>query len=65
MNLFNMIPKIPKNTKNSFCLSPDHTIEDVLKIKEEHGYSSVPITESGKIGSKLMGMITSRVLNLF
>lgn len=42
------------------CLSPSHTIKDVISIKEKHGFSGIPITETGKMHSKLMGMISSR-----
>ncbi|MEW6357916.1 MAG: IMP dehydrogenase [Planctomycetota bacterium] len=42
------------------CLSPDHIIADIDRIKEEHGFSGVPITENGKIGSKLVGLVTER-----
>jgi IMP dehydrogenase len=41
-------------------LSPHHTVEDVDKIKERFGYSGVPITENGQLGSKLLGIVTSR-----
>ena len=41
-------------------LSPDHTIRDVDRIKEQHGFSSVPITEDGTLGSKLVGIVTGR-----
>ncbi len=41
-----------KKYKNGFitaplCLSPDHTIADVDKIKREHGFSGIPITLDG------------------
>ena len=41
-------------------LSPRHTVEDVDRIKERFGYSGVPITENGQLGSKLLGIVTSR-----
>ena len=41
-------------------LSPDHTIEDVHRIKREYGFSGIPITEDGTIKSKLVGMVTNR-----
>jgi IMP dehydrogenase len=54
-----------KKYKNGFitnpaCLSPQHTIEDVLNLKRLYGFSGVPITENGQMGSKLLGMVTSR-----
>ncbi|MFP4026461.1 MAG: IMP dehydrogenase [Candidatus Brocadiia bacterium] len=41
-------------------LSPDDRIEDVDQIKEEHGFSGVPITEDGELGSQLVGIVTRR-----
>uniref|UniRef100_A0A2I2ZYA5 Inosine-5'-monophosphate dehydrogenase n=1 Tax=Gorilla gorilla gorilla TaxID=9595 RepID=A0A2I2ZYA5_GORGO len=41
-------------------LSPLHTVGDVLEAKMRHGFSGIPITETGTIGSKLVGIVTSR-----
>ncbi|TAL36415.1 MAG: IMP dehydrogenase [Spirochaetes bacterium] len=41
-------------------LSPEHTIADVDSIKERHGFSGIPITEDGKLYSKLVGVVTNR-----
>uniref|UniRef100_A0A2I2ZVE6 IMP dehydrogenase n=1 Tax=Gorilla gorilla gorilla TaxID=9595 RepID=A0A2I2ZVE6_GORGO len=41
-------------------LSPLHTVGDVLEAKMHHGFSSIPITETGTMGSKLVGIVTSR-----
>ncbi|EER17940.1 inosine-5-monophosphate dehydrogenase, putative [Perkinsus marinus ATCC 50983] len=41
-------------------LGPDATIADVDKIKATRGFSTVPVTESGSMGSKLLGLVTSR-----
>lgn len=41
-------------------LSPDHTIEDIDEIKEKYGFSGIPITEDGKLYSKLVGIVTNR-----
>jgi IMP dehydrogenase len=54
-----------KKYKNGFitspaCLSPSHTVADVLRLKSTYGFSGVPITLDGKLGSKLLGMVTSR-----
>jgi IMP dehydrogenase len=41
-------------------LSPDHTIADVDRIKAELGFSGIPITEDGTLGSRLLGIVTNR-----
>jgi IMP dehydrogenase len=57
--------KLVKKFKNGFitnpsCLSPEHTIADVDKLKEEFGFSGIPITVDGKMGSKLIGIVCHR-----
>ena len=41
-------------------LSPNHTIADIDRIREQHGFSGIPITEDGTLGSKLLGIVTKR-----
>ncbi|CAF0873828.1 unnamed protein product [Adineta ricciae] len=41
-------------------LAPTNTVADVYAIKKSHGFSGIPVTESGKINSKLLGLITFR-----
>ncbi|GJE94346.1 IMP dehydrogenase [Phanerochaete sordida] len=41
-------------------LSPQHLVEDVLDIKERLGFSGIPITDSGSLGGKLLGIVTNR-----
>ncbi|OLY82424.1 Inosine-5'-monophosphate dehydrogenase [Smittium mucronatum] len=41
-------------------LSGDHTIHDVLEIKRRLGFGGFPITETGKLGGKLIGIVTMR-----
>ena len=41
-------------------LTPDHTLEDVLLLKEKKGHSTMAITENGQPNGKLMGIVTSR-----
>ena len=54
-----------KRFKNGFitdpiCLSPDSTVGDVMAFKQKHGYSGIPITDSGVMGGKLMGIVSNR-----
>jgi|EP00945_MAST-04E_sp_MAST-4E-sp1_P004990 IMP dehydrogenase len=43
-----------------YCMSPNQTLSDVDKLKEEKGYTAIPITETGGVGGKLLGILTSR-----
>ena len=45
----------------SLCnLRPDSTLDDVLKLKEKTGHSTVSITEDGTASGRLLGIVTSR-----
>merc|ERR1719359_514566 len=41
-------------------LSPEDRIEKVDELKYATGFSTVPITMNGKVGGKLVGIVTSR-----
>ena len=41
-------------------LGPKNTVEDVYEIKRSYGFSGIPITEDGKLNSKLIGIVTRR-----
>jgi len=41
-------------------LSPNNCVSDVDTIKHKYGFSGVPITVDGKMGSKLVGIVTNR-----
>ena len=54
-----------KRWKNGFItdpktLSPTHTLADVEAIKKRYGFSGVPITDTGRMGGKLLGIVTNR-----
>jgi IMP dehydrogenase len=60
--------RLVKKYKNGFitdpaCLSPNNSIADVDQLKEKFGYSGIPITVDGKLGSKLTGIVTNRDLD--
>ncbi len=45
---------------SSSNVSPNHTLADILAIKEETGHSTVAVTEDGTASGKFVGIITSR-----
>ena len=54
-----------KNFKAGFVvsianLSPEHTLKDVLQLKEKTGHATIAITEDGTLATKLMGIVASR-----
>ncbi|BFZ55465.1 inosine-5'-monophosphate dehydrogenase [Savitreella phatthalungensis] len=57
--------KLVKKFENGFIvdpivLSPSAKVSDVRRIKETAGFSGLPVTDTGKLGGKLLGIITSR-----
>ncbi len=59
-----MIKKV-KNFKAGFVVSnanltPNHTLADVIALKERIGHSTVGITEDGSPNGKLLGILTGR-----
>jgi len=54
-----------KRFKNGFITDPlvlkaDNKISDIDAIKAKYGFSGVPITVDGRMGSKLVGIVTTR-----
>lgn len=43
-----------------FTVSPSDKLKDLDAIKERYGFSGFPVTETGKMGSRLVGIVTSR-----
>ena len=41
-------------------LSPQHRVSDIDMIKARYNFSGIPITENGKLNSKLVGIVTNR-----
>ncbi|MBP5766471.1 MAG: IMP dehydrogenase [Clostridia bacterium] len=59
-----MVAKV-KRYKSGFVVSrsnlrPDSTLTDVIKLKEENGFSTIAITDDGSSSGKLLGIVTSR-----
>ncbi len=59
-----MIDKV-KDYKAGFVvsdsnLSPNQTLEDVIRLKEESGHSTMPVTADGTSHGKVLGIVTSR-----
>jgi IMP dehydrogenase len=57
-----------KRYRNGFItdplvLSPQHRASDIDQIKVHHNFSGVPITDTGAMGGKLLGMVTARDLD--
>ena len=59
-----MVAKV-KSHKAGFVVSasnltPENTLADVLKLKEQNGFSTVAVTDDGTATGKLLGIVTSR-----
>ncbi|EMC99884.1 hypothetical protein BAUCODRAFT_62959 [Baudoinia panamericana UAMH 10762] len=59
-----MIRKV-KRFENGFitdpvCISPETTVAEARALKESWGFGGFPVTEDGKLRSKLLGIVTPR-----
>ena len=45
---------------NPQCIRPDNTVKDLMAIKQQYGFTGTPVTSTGKVGGKLLGLVTSR-----
>lgn len=59
--------KSVKRFKNGFITNPltlglEAKVGDIRQIKTEKGFSGIPITDTGKIGGKLLGMVSGQAL---
>jgi IMP dehydrogenase len=41
-------------------LTPEHTLEDVIRLKNRTGHSTIGVTDNGQPNGKLLGLLTSR-----
>ncbi|OSX60694.1 hypothetical protein POSPLADRAFT_1058868 [Postia placenta MAD-698-R-SB12] len=41
-------------------LSPSHRVDHVLDVKDRLGFAGIPITDTGALGGKLLGIVTNR-----
>lgn len=59
-----MVRKV-KRFENGFIqdpivISPETTVREARALKERLGFGGFPVTENGKLGSKLVGIVTNR-----
>lgn len=46
--------------RDPVVLGPSNTVSDVITVKKAKGFAGIPITENGKLGGRLLGIVTSR-----
>merc|ERR1719188_1176410 len=54
-----------KRFRNGFiadpvCIAPTMNLQDLEELRQKCGFSGLPVTEDGRMGSKLLGLVTMR-----
>ncbi|CAE8673550.1 unnamed protein product, partial [Polarella glacialis] len=42
------------------CVAPTMKVSELDELKRKHGFTGFPVTEGGKMGSRLLGLVTKR-----
>jgi len=50
--------------KSVYCVKKDETLKNIVKIIKEKGYNSFPVTDTGEMGGKLLGVLRDREFNM-
>jgi CBS domain-containing protein len=45
---------------NPLVMSPQQPVASVIDAKKQFGFSGIPVTETGEMGGRLVGLITQR-----
>uniref|UniRef100_A0A0N5ATM6 Inosine-5'-monophosphate dehydrogenase n=1 Tax=Syphacia muris TaxID=451379 RepID=A0A0N5ATM6_9BILA len=45
---------------NPQCIRETDTVKDLMCIKQKYGFTGTPVTSTGQVGGKLLGLVTSR-----